>query len=171
MPEVKTEELTVQPKADKRLVIIQKEDRFVPKIKLKMTDGSVLVVPQDAQANKNASIILAEHARKFVTDQIQLLDKKGRVLTPQEIKDLVTAAKLANEMAIVAHEDIMIPSEKPGKPGSSTTSAMLKAVEAAAKGITSGNAEAQAKALEKFVALGRKEKKAGVIDVVATPVP
>ena len=167
MPDSKTEALTVVGNADKRMVITKKEDAFVPKIKLKMLDGSVMTVPQDAEANKNASIILAEITRKFVSDQIRKLDERRGALTPQEIKELVTAAKLANEMSIVAHEEIMTPTERPSKISNSAAGQALKTVEAAAKGMAKGNAEA---ALEKFLAIGKKEKQA-VIDVVATPVP
>lgn len=152
--------------ADKRMVITKKEDAFVPKIKLKMMDGSVMTVPQDANANKNASIILAEVTRHFVAEQIKRIEDRNRLLTPQEIKELVTAAKLVNEMSIVAHEEIMTPTDRPSKISNSAAGQALKTVEAAAKGMAKGNAEA---ALEKFISMGKKEKQA-VIDVVATPV-
>lgn len=152
--------------ADKRMVITKKEDAFVPKIKLKMMDGSVMTVPQDANANKNASIILAEVTRRFVAEQIKRIEDRNRLLTPQEIKELVTAAKLVNEMSIVAHEEIMTPTDRPSKISNSAAGQALKTVEAAAKGMAKGNAEA---ALEKFISMGKKEKQA-VIDVVATPV-
>jgi len=166
MPDSKTEALTVVGNADKRMVITKKEDAFVPKIKLKMMDGSVMTVPQDANANKNASIILAEVTRRFVAEQIKRIEDRNRLLTPQEIKELVTAAKLVNEMSIVAHEEIMTPTDRPSKISNSAAGQALKTVEAAAKGMAKGNAEA---ALEKFISMGKKEKQA-VIDVVATPV-
>lgn len=170
MPDSKTEALSVTSKEDKLIKPTQKEDTFVPKIKVKMTDGSVMVVPRDSDANKNQSIILAEHARNFILEQIKLFSSKGRPLTPAELKELMTAAKIANDIAIVAHEDIFVPTEKIGKSGSSSTGTMLKAVEAAAKGVASGNAEAANKAIEKFMKLGKEAKMAASVDVVATEV-
>lgn len=171
MVDTKTEALTVAPKSNKLTVRKKmKEKEFVPSIRVRRSDGSIICVPRDAEANKNQSIILAETAREFVAKQIKKWDEAGRALTPQELKELVTAAKLVNDMGIVAHEDIFVPTEKSGKPGSSSTGILLKAVEAAAKGVTSGNAEASQKAIDRFMSLGKKEKKAGSIDVEVTPV-
>lgn len=168
MSDSKTVALTVTGKADKRLVITQGENQFIPKTKIKMTDGEVVMVPQDAIANKNAMIILAEAARTFVARQMRKLSDSGRPLTPQEIKELVSAAKLANDMTITAHEEIIVPSDKFGKAGSGPAGQALKTVEAAARGMAQGSAAA---ALDKFIAMGRnKEKKVEVIDVEATVV-
>ena len=126
------------------------EDDFVPKIRVKLVNGDYLPVPLDANANRNASIMLAELARNFVKDQLEKYQEKSRPMTPAEIKDLVTAIKAVNEMTIVAHEDIFLPS-KPMKAEGEATKGMLKAVEAAARGMASGNAEAQNNAVKQFL--------------------
>jgi hypothetical protein len=166
----KTEALAIVSKRVKPVIVRQKENEFIPKVKVKMDDGTAVLVPQDAEANRNSTIVLAELARQFVAAQLKLISSHNRIMTPQETKELMTAVKIVNEMSIVAHENIMIPTDKPIKTSDSATGNMLKAVEAAAKGVASGNAEAAQKAVEKFMKMGKEAKQAQSIDVVATEV-
>jgi len=149
----------------------QTEREFVPSLSIKRDDQSVVHVPRDADANRNASIILAEIARIFVTEQAQKINDSGRILTPSEIKEMVTAMKLANETAIVAHENLFIPSDLPKtKASKSDTGNILAGMEAVAKGLAKGNAEANREAVEKFLAAGKRPmKNADVIDIPDQP--
>lgn len=168
MPEEKTETVglvTVPSEKKKRNHRKEHEDDFVVKTRIRLSSGEFLPVPVDAESNRNACIMMAESARLFVADQIEKWSNAHRILTPAEVKDVVAAAKLANEASIIAHENIMPPPETNIKGGRGPAGDMLRGVEAMAKGIAKGNAEAQNEAIRKFTEMGNKVKEATVIDV------
>jgi hypothetical protein len=146
----------------------QQEEEFIPTIKINRGVGLAIRVPIDAEANRNSCILTAELARDFIKDQMARWTEHDRVFTPQELKEIMTAVKLCNEMTVMAHENISVPMDiNVGKKGDSATGLMLKGVEAMARGQAKGTAEAQNEALRKFAEAGKAMKQADAIDVKA----
>ena len=146
----------------------QHENVFVPKIQVKLADGTFLPVPYDAEANRNASIMLAEEARNFMIKKLKDWKDKGTPMTPVEVKDALTAARIANEICIVAHENIMAPQVKdPNHRSDGEAAHLLKGMEAIARAQARGNAEAQIEATKKFLEMGRKPEEKKVIEIKA----
>lgn len=164
MPQKQTEGL-VPFQRNPEPVKSQHIDRFIPKIKVKLENGDSLVIPADADANRNQSILLADFAREFVKKKMEQLLEADTPLTPAEMKDMMLAVSKANETCIVAYESVLPPQEAPHKAGSTATGLLLKGVEAMGRGITKGNADAQREAMEKFIKLGKDVKQADVIEV------
>jgi hypothetical protein len=148
-----------------KIKLKQTERQFVPTIRVKLDNSKILYVPIDPEANRNSSILLAEITRNFVKDQFEKWDENDRILTPAELKDAMTAAKLANEMSIVAHENILPPPDQIGKAGKGAAGAMLQGVKAMAEGLAKGTADAQQEAVRKFLEAGKKVRQADAIDV------
>ena len=146
----------------------QSEEEFIPTIKVNRGVGLAIRVPIDPEANRNSCILTAEIARDFIKDQMADWKDKERVFTPQEIKELMMAVKLCNEMTVMAHENISVPMDvNVGKKGDSATGLMLKGVEAMARGQAKGTAEAQTEAMKKFLEAGKAIKQADAIDIKA----
>jgi hypothetical protein len=144
----------------------QSEDEFVPTVKINRGSGFFVRVPVDPEANRNCCILTAEIARDFMKAQMEKWRENDRVFTPQELKEIMSAVKLCNEMAVMAHESISVPLDVPhGKKGDSPTGLMLKAVGEMARGQAKGTAEAQAEALKKFQEAGKAMKQADAIDI------
>lgn len=141
------------------------EGDFVNRKNIKMESGGILPIPATPDDNRNASIIAAELVRQFVTNQIKVWETDERVFTPTELKEIVNSVKLANETCIVAHEQIYVPETQRGKPGNTATGQMLKGVEAMAKGIAQGTAEAQNEAMKKFIDASKKIKQAEAVKI------
>ena len=144
----------------------QQEEEFIPSIKINRGVGLAVKVPIDAESNRNSCILTAEIARDFLKDQMAKWKENDRVFTPQELKEIVAAVKLCNEMAVMAHENISVPIDSGvvGK-GNSATGLMLRGVEAMARGQAKGNAEAQTEAMKKFLEAGKAIKQADAIDI------
>ena len=141
--------------------------RYVRTLTIKLDTGDKILVPVDGLANRAANQILVAKLRETLESQLKKIENSGRTLDTAEIKDLMVAMTRLVALTDGAYAG---DAEKPthSDAASSEIGRMaVSMVESAATGLAAGASKGLAERLKLIEDLGRKEKPAEIVDVVA----
>ena len=141
--------------------------RYVRTLTIKLDTGDKILVPIDGVANRAANQILVAKLRETLETQLKKIENSGRTLDTAEIKDLMVAMTRLVALTDAAYAaDVEKPTHSDA--ASSEIGRMaVSMVESAAKGLAAGASKGLAERLKLIEDLGKKERPAEIVDVVA----